>query len=106
LLHELPELQNLPDPDPPHVDISDEMIQQVTAMGFDVDMAHAALHHFNANVPQTVEELVRLGGMVPPEWLQALQVATASSSSSTTSSSVSGKPTRSHCEVSVRIVSL
>jgi hypothetical protein len=89
LLHEQPELHNLPDPDPPHVDISEEMILQVTAMGFDVDMARAALHHFSANVSQAVEELVRMEGVVPPEWLQALQVASASSSN--TSSSVSSK---------------
>jgi hypothetical protein len=52
-------------------------------------MARAALHHFSANVSQAVDELVRRGGMVPPEWMQNLLVT--SSSNSSTSSSVSGK---------------
>jgi len=81
ILHEQPHLLNLPDPDPPHLEITDEMLTQVISMGFDVDMARAALNHCGADIMRAVDELVRLGGIVPPAWLQSLQPTSATSSS-------------------------
>lgn len=87
ILHEHPELIDLPDPDSSHVDITEEMLAQVTAMGFDVDMARAALHHFGADQLRAIDELIRLSGVVPSEWLQNSQSASSSSSSTSTASS-------------------
>jgi len=96
ILHERPELLNLPDPDPPNTAVSEAMIQQLCAMGFDANTAHAALHHFSANVDRAVEELLRLGGSVPPDWLQNLPNIPSNSNSdeSVASSTASQKHER------------
>lgn len=56
-------------------------------MGFSVEVAQATLHRFSADVPRVIEELLKLGGMVPQEWLDAAQANLSSSESSSASAS-------------------
>ncbi len=63
----------------------------MTALGFPADAARAALHNFNANIETAVEELLKCGGMIPMEWVQALMSATNDKSGSTSSTGSSGK---------------
>ena len=48
------------------------IFEQLTAMGFDSTQSCAVLHHFRGDVEKCVEELVKMGGVVPGEWLEEL----------------------------------
>lgn len=61
-----PELLNLPDPEKKSVDITDDMIAQVVAMGFDTIMASRALQLVKGDVQKAIEELIQKGGILPP----------------------------------------
>jgi len=56
--------------------VSDELVAQVVSMGFDADTVRAALHHFNSNVEQVVNELVQGAGYIPDNWYQAVTSST------------------------------
>ncbi|CAK8694244.1 unnamed protein product [Clavelina lepadiformis] len=53
--------------------VTRKLIQQVAAMGFDELSAEAALTHFNGFCDQSIAYLASNGGLVPQEWLQAVQ---------------------------------
>lgn len=91
VIQEQPELLSLADPDPdPESQVSDEMIRQVMALGFDEDSVRAALHHFTADVDRSIEELMRHGGLALPEWYQSIpQSPQTSSTNSSTASQAS-----------------
>nr|XP_022320914.1 NEDD8 ultimate buster 1-like [Crassostrea virginica]XP_022320915.1 NEDD8 ultimate buster 1-like [Crassostrea virginica] len=61
-----PELMNLPDPERKSVRITDDMIAQVVAMGFDTVMASRALHLVKGDVQKALDELIQKGGIIPP----------------------------------------
>lgn len=85
VIQEQPELLSLSDPDPDSESlVTDEMIRQVMALGFDEDSVRAALHHFTADVNRSIEELMRYGGLALPEWYQSIP-PTSSTNSSTAS---------------------
>ena len=71
----------MPDPEAQKLEITDDMIAQVAAMGFDLEMARAALHHYGADIERAVGELAQLGGIVPPQWLESLYSSLSSTSS-------------------------
>ncbi|XP_062596557.1 NEDD8 ultimate buster 1-like, partial [Saccostrea cucullata] len=75
-----PELLHLPDPEKKSIRITDDMIAQVVAMGFDPVMANRALQLFSGNVQKALEELIQRGGLLP------------SSSDESSSSSSSSSP--------------
>ncbi|XP_062613974.1 NEDD8 ultimate buster 1-like [Saccostrea cucullata] len=60
-----PELLHLPDPEKKSISITDDMIAQVVAMGFDPVMASRALQLFSGNVQKALEELIQKGGLLP-----------------------------------------
>ena len=80
VLHEKPELLDLPDPLPTPTEITDQMVSFVASMGFDVDSARAALHHFQADVQRSIDELLKTGGLALDEWNQSIPSTTATSS--------------------------
>jgi len=84
--------------------VSDEVIAQIVSMGFDTDAVHAALHHFNCNVEQVINELVQRAGNVPDDWYQAVVASTerpsrngTMSASHSSGSSDSGKGMYAYC---------
>ncbi|XP_064598397.1 NEDD8 ultimate buster 1-like [Liolophura sinensis] len=81
VLQNHPELLSLPDPDLDlsQVIITDDMLSQVTSMGFDLDVSRQALQWFGGSVQQAIDELLRTGGV--------LLVSSPSSSSSSSGSS-------------------
>ena len=80
MLQDHPELLTLPDPDPPSdFTVTDAMLAQVTALGFDAEAARATLYRLH-DVERAAEELLSRGGVVPPQWLQDMLAAGASTS--------------------------
>ena len=41
-------------------------------MGFEETQSRAALYHFHGDIDNCVEELLRMGGTIPEEWLEEL----------------------------------
>lgn len=84
MIQEQPELLSLSDPDPVDSEsqVTDDMIRQVMALGFDEDSVRAALHHFTADVNRSIEELMRYGGLALPEWYQSIPQTPSSTNSS------------------------
>lgn len=95
VLQNHPEFLNLPDPEPkPKVKITDGMIAQVTAMGFEPEMAQRALVKNNGDVAKAIEELVSAGGSISPLPPSDESPSTSSGSSGSTPSDESlGKKT-------------
>jgi len=79
-------------PDP----VSEEVVSQIVAMGFDPDTVRAALSYFNADINQVVSELVQRAGIIPSEWYSSITAVDqqpsvgSTPSPPTTSSSDSG----------------
>lgn len=87
VLQNHPEFLNLPDPEPkPKVKITDGMIAQVTAMGFEPEMAQRALVKNNGDVAKAIEELVSAGGSISPLPPSDESPSTSSGSSGSTPS--------------------
>ncbi|XP_013387690.1 NEDD8 ultimate buster 1 [Lingula anatina] len=59
-----PELLQLPDPVNPDIEITDELIAQVTSMGFSADTAREALKRSSGQVERAIEELLNSGGIL------------------------------------------
>jgi len=70
IIQEQPHLLSLPDPEKQKPHISDEMIAQVVAMGFDTNAAIVALQKFTGNLEQVIEELIKVNGVIPSAWMQ------------------------------------
>ncbi|XP_071792301.1 NEDD8 ultimate buster 1-like [Asterias amurensis] len=83
VMQEHPDLLTLMDTDerPWQGQVTDEMIAQVSELGFNRDVAQLALFRYHGNVGKAVEVLLSNGGMLPP------QAATPSSDSSRASTS-------------------
>lgn len=81
-----PELLNLPDPDIDRIEVPDELIRQVVALGFDENSVRAALYHFRADPTRAVEQLMQYGGLALPEWYQSIPQSSNNSSSSPSNS--------------------
>ncbi|WAR09794.1 NUB1-like protein [Mya arenaria] len=65
VLQNHPEYLSLPDPVPKRkVRITDEMIAQVTSMGFEPEMAKWALQKNEGNVGKAIEDLIESGGSI------------------------------------------
>jgi len=79
----------------PAAPVSEEVISQIVAMGFDADTVRAALHHLGSDIEQVVAELVQRAGTIPDEWYHALaasqQPAAARTTSTDSNSSGSGR---------------
>ncbi|XP_052243561.1 NEDD8 ultimate buster 1-like [Dreissena polymorpha] len=85
VLQSHPEFLNLPDPEPrKKVNITDDMIAQVTCMGFEVEMARRALQKHDGDVSRAVEDLVNTGGVLPPPLPLEEQPGPSTESSPTT----------------------
>ncbi|XP_028403320.1 NEDD8 ultimate buster 1-like [Dendronephthya gigantea] len=51
------------------LEVSDDLIVQVTSMGFDVDISRSVLKHYG-DVTKAIERLLETGGSLPPECQQ------------------------------------
>jgi len=67
--------------------VSEDIVNQIVSMGFDVDAVRAALRHFNADIDQVVTELVQRAGTIPDDWYHGVPSTQQLSASSSTSSS-------------------
>ncbi|XP_062518918.1 NEDD8 ultimate buster 1-like isoform X2 [Corticium candelabrum] len=65
VLQDNPHLLDLPDVQDAEFQVSDELLAEVTFMGFDPSTAMAALRHHRGNVQRCVDDL--LAGWVPPD---------------------------------------
>ncbi|ELU11079.1 hypothetical protein CAPTEDRAFT_227081 [Capitella teleta] len=79
VLQDHPELLSIKDPDP--IPITDEMIAQVSDMGFTALNSKAALHHFNGSAQQAIEHLLSNGGEIPADWVSDVEPAASTSKS-------------------------
>ncbi|KAK3782479.1 hypothetical protein RRG08_008336 [Elysia crispata] len=85
IINTRPELLSLPDPESKKIDISDDMIQQVVSLGFEVEFARRALEFSRGSIQRAVDQLLRTGGILPPPHLLASTSASASSASDSAS---------------------
>ncbi|GFN99706.1 nedd8 ultimate buster 1-like [Plakobranchus ocellatus] len=86
ILNTRPELMSLPDPENKRVLISDEMIQQVISLGFDVDVARRALEISCGSIQRAVDQLLRTGGILPSTSASASSASDSVSAMSASSS--------------------
>uniref|UniRef100_A0A0B7AFM1 UBA domain-containing protein n=1 Tax=Arion vulgaris TaxID=1028688 RepID=A0A0B7AFM1_9EUPU len=89
ILNTKPELLSLPDPENKTVEITDEMIIQVTGLGFDTEVARQALRQFRGNIQRAVDNLLKHGGLLPHLPHSPSGSSTSASESSPTSVSSS-----------------
>ncbi|KAK2141633.1 hypothetical protein LSH36_1064g00050 [Paralvinella palmiformis] len=54
-------------------------------MGFDETHSRAALYHFHGDIERCVEELIRMGGIVPHVWVEETPTTSSESTSSSKS---------------------
>ncbi|BFZ21834.1 hypothetical protein BsWGS_24873 [Bradybaena similaris] len=88
ILNTTPELRNLPDPeDVRHVMITDEMLMQVTSLGFDLEVAKQALKQYRGHIQRAVDVLLKSGGILPPPPASNSSTSVSESSASAGSSS-------------------
>ncbi|KAL4217081.1 positive regulation of proteasomal ubiquitin-dependent protein catabolic process [Mactra antiquata] len=98
------ELLSLPDPGPSRpVNITDEMIVQVTSLGFEPEMAHRALIKYKGDISKAVDELVNSGGMISSD--ESPTTSSASNDTSTSSDMQSDVEMKEEKEAINRLVS-
>ncbi|GFR78199.1 NEDD8 ultimate buster 1-like [Elysia marginata] len=85
VLNSRPELLALPDPESKKIDITDDMIQQVVSLGFEVEFARRALEISRGSIQRAVDQLLRSGGVLPALSSAASTSASASSASDSAS---------------------
>ena len=79
VLNTNPQLLELPDPEAPRFRMTDEMVVQVMAVGFESLASRAALHH-TRSVERAIDELVNRQGQIPHQWIVDLEEAENASS--------------------------
>lgn len=85
VLNTRPELMSLPDPESKKIEITDEMIQQVVSLGFDVEFARRALEISRGSIQRAVDQLLRSGGVLLPGLVTPSTSASVSSASDSAS---------------------
>ncbi|XP_041374980.1 NEDD8 ultimate buster 1-like [Gigantopelta aegis] len=71
VLQNHPEYLDMSDNTHEVIPLTDDMIAQLTSMGFDFEMAREALSRLNGNIQKAAEMLLKHGGLLPlssPEW--------------------------------------
>ncbi|KAL3854064.1 hypothetical protein ACJMK2_013345 [Sinanodonta woodiana] len=101
VLQNHPNLLSLPDPSDPKPnmeEISDELVAQIIAMGFDPEMARRALAMNWSNLEKAMNDLIQRGGVMPPLPTE-FGSSSSSSASGSTPSSAGVSPTKSPKEL-------